>query len=396
MTRKQDRLRRVTLWSLLIVGGAVLSAYIWDLSFGLAAAAIPVLAALVLGHRRMMGPKGVAVLTYHSVSAEQAWLPWSREISVHPATFERHLATLHKMGCGIVGTRDYLDRRLAGEAPPGDTVILHFDDGYLDNWQNAVPALDRYGMRATFFVSLNFIAPGKRVRARDGDTSGYMNWTEIAAIEEHPLFEVEPHGVDHARVPVSDRQVGRLTADNWRSLAWMQWAATPGAKHDWFRTEQPVAVPLGTVVPESGLALAERAWTVDGREDQSSLEQRITNDLQHCQAVFEQRLGRSPRIFCWPENAVGPEGRRIAAALGYRATTGGRGRNTAAEPAAIISRIHIGDRALGFRWQFAEGLHLRATVRLAQGNHYWYLLVAPMNRLRAIVLAMRGRFGQLS
>ncbi|WP_034158912.1 polysaccharide deacetylase family protein [Sphingomonas sp. ERG5] len=394
MTRKKERLRRVTRWSIVVAIGAVLSLYIWSRAPGILAI-LPLIAALVAGHRLMIAPKGVAVLTYHSVSAAPSWLPWSPEISVHPATFERHLATLLRMGCVVVGTRGYLDRRLAGEAPPGDTVILHFDDGYLDNWQNAVPALDRHGMSGTFFVSLDFIEPEEELRPCDGDTSGYMNWSEIGAIEEHPLFEVEPHGVGHARVPVSDRPVDRLTADNWRSLAWVQWAATPGPKHNWFRTDRPVAVPLGTVVLESGLALAERAWTADGLEDQSGLEQRITDDLERCQRVFQERLGRSPRIFCWPENVVGPEGRRIAAALGYRGTTGGRGRNTATEPPAIISRIHMGDRALGFRWLFAEGLHVRAAVRLAQGNHYWYLLVAPMNLLRSLVMAARARIGPL-
>jgi hypothetical protein len=80
--------------------------------------------------------------------------------------------------------------------------------------------------------------------------------------------------------------------------------------------------------------------------------------------------------------------------LGYEATTGGLGRNTAAEPAhVILSRIHAGDRALGFRWGPAESLRIRATVRLFQGNHYWYLVSAPMDLIRRTVTAIRDRIG---
>ena len=60
----------------------------------------------------------------------------------------------------------------------------------------------------------------------------------------------------------------------------------------------------------------------------------------------------------------------------------------------VISRLHMGDRALGFRWLAAERLHFRAAVRLAQGNHYYYALIAPMNLCRKLVFAWRKRFGK--
>ena len=56
----------------------------------------------------------------------------------------------------------------------------------------------------------------------------------------------------------------------------------------------------------------------------------------------------------------------------------------------------MGDRAVGIRCLPIEALHLRAAVRLAQGNHYWYLLIAPMNLLRRFVMAVRGRIGDFA
>jgi peptidoglycan/xylan/chitin deacetylase (PgdA/CDA1 family) len=394
MTRKAERQARVLRWAAMVAAGlvaAVVIAVLLPGTLGLVAAALAILLAVVAGHGTMIAPPGVAILTYHSVSPDPGWLPWSREIAVHPRTFERHLRTLRRMGAAVIATRDFVARRAAGQAVPDRTVVLHFDDGYLDNHRHAMPLLLREGMPATFFPSLDFISPCAGA-PRDGSDAGYMSWTELAELRQAG-FEVEPHGVDHARVPTSDRVVGKLDYTNWRQHAWLQWAATPGPKHDWFQMATPGAVPLGSAIPSSGLALAERAWRGGAREDMGALIERIERDLAACRAAFEERFGEAPQIFCWPENKLHPEGRQIARRLRYRATTGGRGRNSADESAEVLSRIHVNDRALGFRWLAAEALYLRASVRLMQGNHYWYLLLAPMHVARKIVFRLRSRFG---
>lgn len=392
MTRKQERKRRWLAWLAIMAAALLVAAAGWALIGGAGGAILAALAialGLAAGHRQLILPPGVAILTYHSVSEDAGWLPWADEITVHPDTLERHLDTLSAMGCTVMATRDYVRGRALDAGLPRRAVILHFDDGYLDNFVHAVPALVRRGMPATFFVSLDFVEPGEAVRPAPADTSGYMNWAELRAIEALPGLEVEPHGIDHGRVPVSPRIVDRLHAGNWRRHAWLQWAATPGPKHDWFRQAQPAAVPLGAAVPESELALAARAWRGDALEEQAAFEARVEDHLARCRAAFSERLHRTPEIFCWPENRVSPEGRRIAAALGYRATTGGRQRNAPGECPETLSRIHMGDRALGWRWRAIEGLHLRAAVRLAQGNLYWYAAVGPMNLARACVMRVR-------
>lgn len=395
MTRKQQRSRHCLAWLAVIAAGA--SAAVWLAASGSPAGQAGAFAVMVLavvaGHQLMILPQGTAILTYHSVSPDPGWLPWSREIAVHPSTFETHLQTLRAMGASVLSTRDYLARRHAGAAMPPRPVVLHFDDGYFDNWSHAVPRLRQYGFPGTFFASLDFIAPGDKVR-KPGDEPGYMNWAELKAIDEQPGLEVEPHGVDHARHPVSDRAVAVLTEQNWRQHLWLQWAASPGAKHDWFTRGPAWAVPFGSPVPESAMTLASAAWIGDRHEQPAQVLARLERDLGNCQDRFGQMLGRAPQVFCWPENKAAPGAQTIALELGYAATTGGNQRNCAHEPADVLSRIHIGDRAIGFRWQWAEALNLRASVRTMQGNLYWYLPLAVMSAVRRCVFAVRARSGE--
>ena len=395
MTRKQERKRRFGLGLIAAAAAFLLAALalqqggVWSWLW------LGSLACLFVMHKAMIGPPGVAVLTYHSVSTRPGWLPWSQETAVSPETFAAHCDMIGTPGLLAISTDELVRMRAAGEHPRGDELVLHFDDGYLDNWLYAAPILEARGLPACFFVSLDFVEPGALVRTLPGtrDVSGYMNWAEIAEMQAVPGLEVEPHGIDHGRIPISDHAVDRLTADNWRRHAWLQWHGTPGPKHDWFRPDMPPSVPLGSPVPESGLALASRGWIDGRREEVAELEDRLREHLTLCQTVFAQRLGKTARIFCWPENKVGAEGRAVARDLGFAATTAGKGRNRADEPADVISRLHMGDRALGFRWLPAERLYFRASVRLAQGNHYYYALVAPMNLCRKLVFAWRKRFG---
>lgn len=386
--RRADRNRRVRAWAALAGGGAAGGLALWLLVGGGTGAALGLAllaAALAAGHRLMIAPPGVPILTYHSVSPDPTWLPWASEIAVHPETLRAHLAEMARMGCEIVSSRRLVDARRGLAALPRRPVVLHFDDGYLDNWLYAAPILRAAGAAATFFASLDFVAPGAAPRVPGDDHRGYMNWAELAALEADPLFDVEPHGVDHGRVPITARVVGRLNAANWRSLAWLQWASMPGSKHDWYLAQTPPAVPLGAPVPESEGALAVPALG----ESRAEYRARVERDLGRCLETFEARLGRRPVLFCWPENRVSATGREVAAALGYLATTAGEGRNAAAEPWAVLSRIHAGDRALGVRWLAAERLRIRATIGLFEGNHYWYLVAAPMDLCRRLVLRLR-------
>ncbi len=357
---------------------------------------------LAVADRFMRIPGGVPVLTWHSVSRDSAWLPWSDQISVTPETLDRQLSLLRRMKIQAMDSVDFLYLRKTNAEIPKNTAVLHFDDGYLDNWVAAAPILQRHKMCATVFISLDFVAPDGPLRPtlsvtpNPKDWQGYMNWQEIRALERGAfggVVRVEPHGVDHARIVTGPKVVTHLNGANWRRLAWVQWAKTPGDKHLWFRHAKPWAVPLGTAVYQSDGALAAPGWTAAGRESQAQYAGRVRRDLRACRKAFAERLGKTPRVFCWPQNLTSPLARDVAADEGFLGTTGGRGANRPDEDASVISRVHIGERVAGFRWPWADDLALRASIRCFQGNHYWYLPLAAIGLLRSVVRRAAPRGG---
>ena len=75
----------------------------------------------------------------------------SPQLEITPETFGRQLAALADDGYRTVSLGRALGLDGEDSLPPRPIVIT-FDDGTLDFWEHAKPALDRYGFSATLFV----------------------------------------------------------------------------------------------------------------------------------------------------------------------------------------------------------------------------------------------------
>ena len=75
--------------------------------------------------------------------------PW--QLCVTPANFEEHLQILHKKKSVI--SLPQLTEQWENKKLLNNSVVLTFDDGYADNFYNAKPLLEKYGIPATFFLT---------------------------------------------------------------------------------------------------------------------------------------------------------------------------------------------------------------------------------------------------
>ena len=104
---------------------------------------------------------------YHAIGREREspgrWvLPKSR--------FERQLVWLKRRRYNVISLDEFVHARINHRLPPPKSVVLAFDDGYADNVDVALPALERYGFAATVF--LVSAAGGAAAWDRAGEAQG--------------------------------------------------------------------------------------------------------------------------------------------------------------------------------------------------------------------------------
>lgn len=101
---------------------------------------------------------GIVILCYHSIQHDREALATTigSGITHTAAEFEQQMALISRLFNPV--TIDDVLSFLRGErAMVRRGVAITFDDGFRDNWEIAAPILDRYGLRATFYVTAGSI-----------------------------------------------------------------------------------------------------------------------------------------------------------------------------------------------------------------------------------------------
>jgi peptidoglycan/xylan/chitin deacetylase (PgdA/CDA1 family) len=160
---------------------------------------------------------GGVILMYHRV-ADLDSDPWS--LSVTPACFEEHMRVLAKYG-------RLVQIRQMGKSPRRFfsnkmEIAVTFDDGYADNYVNAKPVLEKYGVPATFFIATGAIDSreefwwdeiGRIILASkvlpekfDFEIAGKRYRWRLDALKKETIPEEEAY----APVPANDSQLSRI------------------------------------------------------------------------------------------------------------------------------------------------------------------------------------------
>ncbi|MEF3304067.1 polysaccharide deacetylase family protein [Paenibacillus sp. GYB003] len=123
----------------------------------------------------------IPVLNYHSIGIEP-----DNNAVLDPKKLDAQMAHLKKEGYTALTLRQFTDIWDGRLKAPDKSVLLTFDDGYADNYTEAMPILRKYGYTAIMFVSPGMV----------GQDGYFADWEQIREMAEAG-WDIQPHGMTH-------------------------------------------------------------------------------------------------------------------------------------------------------------------------------------------------------
>ncbi len=129
------------------------------------------------------------ILMYHYISVPPEGADEYRiRLSVSPARFREQMAYLAANGFTAIDLYD-LSRAITNKQElPEKPVIITLDDGYRDNYENAFPILQEFGLKATISLATQFLDDGH---------PDYLTWEMVEEMAAAGI-RFEPHSKTHA------------------------------------------------------------------------------------------------------------------------------------------------------------------------------------------------------
>ena len=340
--------------------------------------------------------QSVPVFMYHNVGLLNPDWIWNH-LTCPWKLFEDHLKWMRLFNMKTISLDQLYDFRKNKNAVPDRSVVLTFDDGYLDNWVFVYPLLKKYGFKATIFVNPEFVDPRSIVRKNMEDVwkddkrvetlecHVFLSWEEMQIMESEGVIDIQSHSMSHTWYFTNDNIIDFHFPGN-DNHPWLFWNSRPGRKSFYLHENQEDFVPFGTPIYESGRSLGIKRYfepvklnkflvdfvnekdrgffkgeewkdqlfdqvslyrsenDLDGRyetlEEQRS---RYSYELGESKKILEEKLDKRIDFLCWPGGANNDISIDMCFENGYKAYTVSShkfmGRNTFSEDPAVIYRI---------------------------------------------------------
>ncbi len=110
----------------------------------------------VIMRARSRLPQTLSVLTYHSIADGAKPGFDDGVVDATPSQFEAQLDFVSKHFT-VIGIDDVIASVSSAAPLPRNPLLITFDDGYLTCFTDALPALQRHGHKATFFIATDYI-----------------------------------------------------------------------------------------------------------------------------------------------------------------------------------------------------------------------------------------------
>lgn len=148
---------------------------------------------------------GVPILTYHSIDDSGS------VVSTPPGVFRRQMQHLKEAGYSAITLGRFAELRRNGEPHPERTVVLTFDDGFMNFYTEAFPVLAPYSFKATVFLVTSLCGRHNDWAGNPPDLprSELLDWGQIR--------ELDAHGIEFGSHTRTHPDLTRLSATTMKS-----------------------------------------------------------------------------------------------------------------------------------------------------------------------------------
>lgn len=150
------------------------------------------------------------VLMYHMVREHIDGAKFNK-LRVKPAEFEKQVAWMKAEGFHFVTMQELVEN---WGKHPEKTVAITFDDGYLDNLENAYPVLEKYQAKATIYVVVDRHdrdwSTYKKAHHNSGELAREpkLNDQQVQFLSQSGVIEIGSHTLTHANLDKLDAVAG--------------------------------------------------------------------------------------------------------------------------------------------------------------------------------------------
>jgi len=242
--------------------------------------------------------KAIPVLMYHSVGIPNPNWIW-KFLTIPYEIFEDHLGILKKKSFNTIDLMQLYNYVAEGKPIPPNSIVLTFDDGYLDNWVYAYPLLKKYGFKGTIFVNPEFVDPTEEYRPNLEDVwvgkvkeenltpHGFLSWRELREMEKDGVMDVQSHGMTHTWYFAGPEIVDfRYPCDPY---VWVSWNKDISRKHKYLTENQEDLIEFGVPVYQHEKSLVARRYYPDNPLDESLVQYVKSNGGKN---YFQNKLWR--------------------------------------------------------------------------------------------------------
>lgn len=148
------------------------------------------------------------ILMYHMISDHKKNAKFNG-LRVSPIEFEKQIKYLSSNGWNFFTMSELIEKK---EDLPLKSIAITFDDGYEDNFTNALPILKKYNVKATIYIVVDRHdrewSSKRKMKNNDGELKNEpkLSDEQIFKLIDSELIEIGSHTITHDNLPTLNEE----------------------------------------------------------------------------------------------------------------------------------------------------------------------------------------------